>query len=66
MWVKFTADYDYKPHSQATIAYKAGMVLNVTQDCQRKAIAAGKAVEMDKKSKMATATEKTDDDSRSA
>lgn len=65
-WVKFTADYDYKPHSQATIGYRAGMVLSVKQDCADKAVASGKAVAMEKKSKTTAPVEKTDDDSRPA
>ncbi|MBW9113150.1 hypothetical protein JNB88_05745 [Rhizobium cauense] len=42
--VKFTSDFDYKPTSQVTIAYKAGMELTVKRDCAVQAAAAGKAV----------------------
>ena len=43
MWVRFTADYDFSPEARAgrvTIAYKAGMVMNVTRECSEKAKAA--------------------------
>jgi hypothetical protein len=45
--VKFTEDFDYKPKSQATIAYLAGMEMTVRRECADAAIAAGKAVEVD-------------------
>ncbi|MDE4619629.1 hypothetical protein [Sinorhizobium meliloti] len=45
--VRFTADYDYKPTRQCTIGYKAGMELTVKRDCAEKAIAAGKAEEIE-------------------
>lgn len=45
-WLRFTADMDWKPTAGTTIAYKAGMVLNVTRDCADKAIAAGKGVRL--------------------
>ncbi|WP_246678238.1 hypothetical protein [Mesorhizobium sp. B1-1-7] len=44
MWVRFTADFDWKPIPQSTTAYKAGMVLNVTRACADAALGAGKAV----------------------
>jgi hypothetical protein len=46
MWVRFTANYDFSPDAKGgrvTIAYKAGMVMNVTRECGDKAIAAWKA-----------------------
>ena len=43
MHVKFTADYDHKPTSMTTIAYKAGWSGTVTRSCGDAAIAAGKA-----------------------
>lgn len=46
-WIKFTADYDYRKPA-FTIAYKAGMVLNVPSACATLAIAAGKAVRLRK------------------
>ncbi|MCR6498417.1 hypothetical protein MUO32_05165 [Shinella sp. CPCC 101442] len=41
--MKFTADY-YWVQPAFTIAYKAGMHLNVTRTCADEAVAAGKAV----------------------
>lgn len=46
MRVRFTQDYDYKPVPQVTVAYLAGMVKTVKRDCGRRAIEAGKAVEI--------------------
>lgn len=46
MWIKFTQPFDFSPavrKGMVTIAYKAGMRRNVTQECADKAIAAGKA-----------------------
>lgn len=43
-WVKFTEDFDWWPSPQVTIAYKAGMTLNVTRRCAEIAKAKGKAV----------------------
>lgn len=43
MWVRFTEDFDFKPKPAVTIAYKAGMVMNVTRACADKAIAIGSA-----------------------
>ena len=44
--VRFTHDFDYKPMRAVTIAYRAGMESVVKRDCARKAIAAGKAIEI--------------------
>lgn len=47
MWVRFTSDYDFSPAAlkgRVTIAYKAGMVENVTAACATLAVAAEKAV----------------------
>ncbi|WP_246681931.1 hypothetical protein [Mesorhizobium sp. B2-6-3] len=44
MWIRFTADFDWKPSSQSTIAYKAGTVLNVPRACAEAALGAAKAV----------------------
>jgi hypothetical protein len=47
MWVRFTGDFDFSPAAfggRSTIAYRAGMELNVTRECADAAIAAGKAV----------------------
>lgn len=46
-WVRFTDDYNYRKPA-FTIAYKAGMVENVTAECATLAIAAGRAVRMRK------------------
>jgi hypothetical protein len=46
MRVRFTQDYDYKPVAQVTVAYLAGMVKTVKRECGRRAIEAGKAVEI--------------------
>ena len=42
-WIRFTADFDWRPKHGVTIAYKAGMVKLVTTPCAVAAIAAGKA-----------------------
>ena len=47
--VRFTADFDYHPTPQTTIAYLAGMELTVKRECARQAVAAEKAVEVDGK-----------------
>lgn len=44
LWVRFTSDFDFKPTPQSTVAYKAGMVANVTRACATLAVVAGKAV----------------------
>jgi hypothetical protein len=44
MWFRFEKDYDFSPDAKGgrvTIAYKAGMVQNVTRECAEKAEAAG-------------------------
>lgn len=38
MWVRFIDDFDWRPRCGVTVAYKAGMTLNVTRAC---AVAAG-------------------------
>lgn len=43
MHVLFSADFDWKPSSMTTIAYKAGWSGSVTRRCGEAAIAAGKA-----------------------
>lgn len=48
MRVRFTADYDYKPTPQSTIGYKAGMVETVKRECGEQAIAAKKAILVDR------------------
>lgn len=47
MWVRFLADFDYSPTARrgwTTIAYKAGMEVNVRRECGEAAIGQGKAV----------------------
>ncbi|PWK65866.1 hypothetical protein [Aminobacter sp. AP02] len=46
MWLRFTADMDFKPAAGTTIEYKAGMVQNVTRDCADEAVTAGKGVRL--------------------
>lgn len=46
MWIKFTADMDFKSTPGTTIEYKAGWTGNVTRDCADKAVAAGKGVRL--------------------
>jgi hypothetical protein len=44
-WVRFTGDFDWSPvrHcNRVTVAYKAGMYLNVPRACRDAAAAAGK------------------------
>lgn len=42
--VRFTADFDFKPTPQTTIAFKAGQESLVTTPCAEAAIAKGRAV----------------------
>lgn len=44
MWVRFLADYDWKPRPPVTIAFKAGDVKNVTRACAAAAFGLGKAL----------------------
>lgn len=41
--VRFTADFNYLPRPQVTVAYKAGTIAYVRRECAELAIAAGKA-----------------------
>lgn len=53
-WIRFTADYDFSPvalKGHVTIAYKAGMVKNVTTECATLAVGADKAERMEKSAK---------------
>ncbi|HEV7305214.1 hypothetical protein [Ensifer sp.] len=43
MWIRFTADHNWVQPG-FTIAYKAGMIENVTRECAEEAITAGKAL----------------------
>lgn len=51
MRVRFTKDFDYKPTAQSTIGYLAGMETTVKRECGEQAIAAGKAVEVERERK---------------
>ena len=53
MWVRFTRNFDFKPSSQVTIAYRAGSAYNVTRSCADAAIKSGAAVKASKPSKTA-------------
>lgn len=44
-WIEFTSDFDFSPSAlggRTTIAYKTGMVENVTSECAEQALAAKK------------------------
>lgn len=44
MWFRFERDFDFSPsarNGRVTIAYKAGMVMNVTRECAEAARRAG-------------------------
>lgn len=43
-WVRFTADFDWKPTPQVTIGYRAGTEKLVTTPCAQAAAVARKAV----------------------
>jgi hypothetical protein len=43
MWLRFTADFNFKPSPAVTISYRAGMTKNVTRACAAAAVAAAKA-----------------------
>lgn len=43
MHIRFTSDFDWSPRYGVTIAYNAGMELNVTTPCAEAALKAGKA-----------------------
>ncbi|WP_273785606.1 hypothetical protein [Brucella intermedia] len=45
-WVHFTADFDWKPKPQVTIAYRKGRRLIVTTPCASAALAKGVAEKM--------------------
>lgn len=42
-WLRFTSDFDWSPRYGVTIAYLAGMEMNVTTPCAEAALAAKKA-----------------------
>tara|TARA_R110002020_G_scaffold53905_8_gene150482 strand:+ start:17352 stop:17534 length:183 start_codon:yes stop_codon:yes gene_type:complete len=47
-YVRFLADYDFKPKPAVTIAFQAGMTKMVTRAAAAQAMAAGKAVPADR------------------
>lgn len=50
-WVRFTSNYDYRPserRGRVTIAFKAGAVRFVRRECASRAIAAGRAEEVNR------------------
>lgn len=49
-WVRFIADFDFKPHPQTTVAYRAGDERNVTRACAAAAVAKGAAERLKTKS----------------
>lgn len=51
MWVRFTSDFDWSPRYGVVIAYKDGWTGNVTRRCGEAAVAANKAVRMQKAGK---------------
>ena len=42
-WVRFTADFDFKPTPQVTVAHKQDSVAMVPTECAKAAVSAGKA-----------------------
>lgn len=50
-WVRFTADFDFKPKPNVTQAFQEGQERNVTTPCADAAIANGKAVKLPRKRK---------------
>lgn len=50
-WVRFTADFDFKPKAAVTVAYKAGDEKMVTTPCAAAAVARGKGEIVNKKRK---------------
>ncbi|EHK56821.1 hypothetical protein [Allomesorhizobium alhagi] len=51
-WVRFTADFDWKPRPQVTIAYRMGQEVNVTTLCAARAVSASMAVRIKKAKKL--------------
>lgn len=48
VWVRFTADMDWKPKASVTLAYLSGDTANVTRGCAAAALSAGRAVKVRK------------------
>lgn len=52
MWIKFTADFEWKPKRNVTMTWRAGDgPYNATRECAEAAIKAGAAVELKKANK---------------
>lgn len=47
-WFRFTADYDFKPRSAVTIAYKAGSTKLVSRACAAQAEALGRGTTIER------------------
>lgn len=65
-WVRFTADHDWKPRPAVTIAYKAGMTLNVPGAAADEAVARGRAVRMRKASRDSEPVDEGPDDANTS
>ncbi|MEQ1901862.1 MAG: hypothetical protein ABL866_14160 [Devosia sp.] len=52
-WIKFTADFDFRPKPAVTLAYRAGQVVLVTTACAKAAIDKGRAERTSKLSELA-------------
>lgn len=63
-WVRFTADFDFKPKPSVTLAFLAGQESSVTRECAALAVERDKAVQLRKPSKDAKPVEVHDDPSR--
>lgn len=61
-WVRFTADFDFKPKPTVTLAYLAGQVRNVPRACADLAVAKSKATRMKRPSRNSEPAEVSDDD----
>lgn len=57
MWLRFNAEFSWKPKRSVTLVYQAGDTANVVHDCAEAAIKAGAAVAMRKRSKDAEPVE---------
>jgi len=42
-WMRFSADWDWKPRPSTTVAFRSGDIKFVTRACASRALAAGKA-----------------------
>lgn len=66
VWVKFNRDFDWKPKSQVTIAYRAGSQQNVPRAAADAAVAKGAGTIVEKApARKAAAKSKEDDGAES-